>query len=40
MVIEVGEWGIRRVAFQDLELVQSWREFLESPERYVKYLTD
>jgi predicted ATPase len=40
MVIEVGEWGMRRVAFQDLELVQSWREFLESPERYVKYLTD
>jgi predicted ATPase len=37
-VIEVGEWGMRRVAFQDLELVQSWRDFLASPERYVKYL--
>jgi predicted ATPase len=39
-VIEVGEWGMRRVAFQNLELVQSWREFLENPERYVKYLAD
>jgi predicted ATPase len=37
-VIEVGDWGMRRVLFQDLELVQSWRDFLASPERYVKHL--
>jgi predicted ATPase len=37
-LIEVGEWGMRKVAYEDLALVQSWRDFLESPERYVKYL--
>jgi predicted ATPase len=37
-LIEVGEWGMRKVAYEDLALVQSWREFLASPERYVKYL--
>jgi len=37
-LIEVGEWGMRRVAYEDLELVRSWRDFLESPERFVKYL--
>jgi predicted ATPase len=39
-LIEVGEWGMRKVAYEDLALVQSWREFLASPERYVKYLGD
>jgi predicted ATPase len=37
-LIEVGEWGMRKVAYEDLELVRSWRHFLESPESYVKYL--
>jgi predicted ATPase len=37
-LIEVGEWGMRRVAYQELELVRSWRAFLQSPERFVKYL--
>ena len=37
-LIEVGEWGMRRVAYQKLELVRSWRDFLENPERFVKYL--
>jgi predicted ATPase len=37
-LIEVGEWGMRRVAYKDLELLRSWRDFLESPERFVKYL--
>jgi len=37
-LIEVGEWGMRKVAYEDLALVQSWRDFLASPERYVKYL--
>jgi predicted ATPase len=37
-LIEVGEWGMREVAYEDLELVRAWREFLASPERYVKYL--
>jgi predicted ATPase len=37
-LIEVGEWGMREVAYENLELVRSWRDFLASPERYVKYL--
>ncbi|TME94841.1 MAG: hypothetical protein E6I34_02950 [Chloroflexi bacterium] len=37
-LIEVGEWGMRRVAYKDVELVRSWRDFLERPERFVKYL--
>jgi predicted ATPase len=37
-LIEVGEWGMRKVAYEDLALVQSWRDFLASPGRYVKYL--
>jgi predicted ATPase len=38
-VLELGEWGIRRVArYDDLELVQSWREYLEAPDRYLRHL--
>lgn len=37
-LIELGEWGMRRASFEKLELVKSWRDFLASPERYVKYL--
>ena len=37
-LIEVGEWGMRKVAYEDLELVRSWRHFLDSPHSYVKYL--
>ena len=37
-LIEVGEWGMRPVAYKDVELVRSWRDFLERPERFVKYL--
>jgi predicted ATPase len=37
-LVEVGEWGMRKVAYRDLELVHSWHDFLESPERFVKYL--
>jgi predicted ATPase len=37
-LIEVGEWGMREVAYENLELVRSWRDFLASPDRYVKYL--
>jgi predicted ATPase len=37
-LIEVGEWGMRKVAYDDLALVRSWRDFLANPERFVKYL--
>jgi predicted ATPase len=37
-LLELGEWGMRVAPFEKLELVRSWREFLTTPERYVKYL--
>ena len=37
-VLEVGEWGMRKAKYEDLELVRSWRAFLDAPQRYVKYL--
>lgn len=37
-LIEVGEWGMRKVAYEDLALVRSWRDFLAKPERFVRYL--
>jgi predicted ATPase len=40
-LLEVGDWGIRRVdAAEDLELVRNWRNFLEAPPRYLRYLLE
>jgi predicted ATPase len=38
--IELGEWGMREVSWEDLDLVQSWRDFLAAPGRYMRYLFD
>ena len=35
---EIGEWGIRSSDYDDLELVRTWRSFLDSPERYLRHL--
>ncbi|GAA3339809.1 AAA family ATPase [Curtobacterium pusillum] len=35
---EVGEWGLRRAAWGDLDLVRNQRAFLEAPERYLRHL--
>ena len=37
-ILEVGEWGIRPSAWEDLDLVRNWRSFLEAPERYLRHL--
>jgi predicted ATPase len=37
-LIEVGEWGMRRVGYDELELARSWRDFMASPDRYLHYL--
>jgi hypothetical protein len=38
-VVDLGEWGIRRVVrYHDLGLVQSWRAYLEAPDRYLRHL--
>jgi predicted ATPase len=39
-ILELGEWGIRRSAWEDLELVRLHRGFLQTPERYLRHLFD
>ena len=37
-IYEVGEWGLRESAWEDLDLVTSWRAFLDAPERYLRHV--
>jgi predicted ATPase len=37
-IYEVGDWGLRESDWADLELVSSWRAFLDAPERYLRQL--
>ena len=37
-IVEVGEWGLRESSWEDLELVQHWRRYLEAPERYLRHV--
>jgi predicted ATPase len=37
-LFELGDWGIRETTFEQLELVGSWRSFLEAPGRYLRHL--
>ncbi|WP_127131889.1 ATP-binding cassette domain-containing protein [Georgenia sp. SYP-B2076] len=37
-IYEVGDWGLRPTAWEDLDLVTSWRAFLDAPERYLRHL--
>ena len=39
-VLEVGDQGIRRAEYDDLDLVRDWRGFLDAPERYLRHLLD
>lgn len=39
-ILEVGDWGIRAAEWKDLELVNHWRSFLDSPPRYLRHLLD
>lgn len=38
-IIEVGEHGLRRVGWADLELVDHWRRYLEHPSAYLRHIT-
>ncbi|WP_116951296.1 AAA family ATPase [Jiangella endophytica] len=38
-VLEAGEWGLREVAWADLDLVRHWRAFLDAPGRYLRHVT-
>lgn len=35
---ELGEWGIRSAAYDDLDLVRTWRLFLDAPDRFLRHL--
>ncbi len=37
-ILELGEWGIRPARWADLGIVHSWRDFLNEPELYLRYL--
>ena len=37
-ILELGEWGIRPARWADLEIVHSWRDFLNDPDLYLRYL--
>jgi len=37
-IFELDDWGIRPARWEELEVVQSWRQFLGSPERFLHYL--
>ncbi|HKU03001.1 MAG TPA: ATP-binding cassette domain-containing protein [Arthrobacter sp.] len=37
-ILEVGPWGLRPQAWDDLELVANWRRFMDSPERYLRHI--
>jgi predicted ATPase len=37
-ILEVGEWGLRRTTWEELELVQHWKAYLESPGRYLRHV--
>jgi predicted ATPase len=39
-ILEVGEWGLREAGWEDLELVQHWRRYLEAPQRYLRHVLD
>jgi predicted ATPase len=37
-ILEVGDWGIRRTTWSELELVQNWRAYLDAPTRYLRHI--
>ena len=39
-ILEVGDWGLHERAWQDLELVRHWQRFLDTPEAYLRHLTE
>jgi predicted ATPase len=37
-LLELGDWGIREARWDDLEIVHSWRDFLNDPTQHLRYL--
>jgi predicted ATPase len=39
-LLEVGDWGLRRTTWDDLELVHHWKAYLDAPGRYLRHVLD
>jgi predicted ATPase len=39
-IIEVGDHGMRRVAWRDLEVVDHWRRYLADPHAYLRHIVE
>jgi predicted ATPase len=39
-ILEVGPWGYRPAAWDELELVQHWKAYLDAPGRYLRHVLD
>ena len=39
-IVEVGPWGMRDAAWEDLDLVAHWRRYLAEPMRYLRHVLD
>lgn len=39
-IIEIGEHGSRRIEWQDLELVDHWRRYMENPSFYLRHIVE
>ena len=37
-ILEVGPWGLRRTTWDELELVQHWKAYLDTPGRYLRHV--
>lgn len=37
-LLEVGDWGLRRVTWDELALVDHWRRFLAAPQAYLRHV--
>jgi predicted ATPase len=37
-VLEVGPWGLRKAAYEDLEIVGHWKAYLDDPMRYLRHV--
>jgi predicted ATPase len=37
-IYELGDWGLRRREWAELDLVSSWQRFLAAPEQYLRHL--
>ena len=39
-ILEAGDWGLRRRTWEELDLVQHWKAYLDAPGRYLRHVLD